>query len=1128
MNSTDQPSQPPVVRWGIRLAGTIAILIGAFWLVAWFTGYGAHWSAGGVLTVKTNTALALFLGGLALVLLSAGRPNTARRTVGTVAAVVILLIGALTLSQHLFGWNLGIDQLLATEAPGAVSTSSPNRPGPPASVSFTLLGIGLLGLASGRRRIAPYLGLAISMINLIPAVGFLYGVGTFFAQPRLTHIAWPTVIALISLGIGLVFSRTDGGPMALLLRDDAGGKLLRRMLPWLIVVPLVLGHAKMQFEYAGLGITGSRTGLLVVALILIFSAVLWRSARDLSRSDTAHRQDEEALRESEERLRLAHSAARLGAFEWNIRTDTNTWTPELEAMYGLRPGGFAGTASAWQEFIHPDDRANATRLVEHSIQTGETTEGEWRVVWPDGSIHWLAARWQVFRDESGEPLRMIGVNMDITDRKQAEEELEKERKQLLAIIESLDEAVGVWNTDGSLALINDATAKLYGYEMKEQMLRHLSDYADVQVRTMDGCELPPEEWPPSRVLRGETFSDWELEQYIPSINKRFIGSNSGRPVRDANGKIILGVTSVRDITERKQAEEALAAAQRQIQSIIDNATSLVYALDLEERFLMVNRALAELLDSTPEQMIGRRRHEFMPKADADRHEANDRQAIEAGKALEFEEYSELPGRSITWLTTKFPLRDAQGTIYAVGGITADISDRKKTEDALRESRTKLQAAFASMTEAIFIADTEGRLVEFNEGFVRYHRFKDREECSRTIADCPKYLEAYFQDGTPAPPEMWAMPRALRGEMASDVEYMLRRKESGETWWGSYNFAPIKDEDGKIVGAIVACREITERKKAEEALRQSEQTFSELIERAPFGVYLIDSQFRIAQMNTNSQDDAFRNVRPVIGRDFTEAMHILWPDDVAEGILALFRHTLETGEPYYSPRFTNPRHDVEIVESYEWELHRMKLPSGEYGVVCYYYDSTKLRQAEAAVREEQDHKLEFYQRTILAATDGKLSIADRTEIERIAGPSVASWEIRSPKDIGTVRHGVQEIAVSAGIEEPRLGKLIVAVGEATTNAVKHASGGEASLHQTGDSLIVVVSDRGPGIPALALPDVALRNRYSTAGTLGMGYKMMIQFVDKIYLATDESGTTVGIEISLEPVTAEPLLIEKAAS
>ena len=138
---------------------------------------------------------------------------------------------------------------------------------------------------------------------------------------------------------------------------------------------------------------------------------------------------------------------------------------------------------------------------------------------------------------------------------------------------------------------------------------------------------------------------------------------------------MLGI--VMDITERKRAEEAVAAAQRQVQSIIDNTTAIVYAFDLEEHFLLANTAVAELLNSTPEQMIGKRRHDFMPRDDADWHEANDRQVIEAGRALEFEEYSQLKGRSITWLTTKFPLRDAQGRIYAVAGISADISERKR-------------------------------------------------------------------------------------------------------------------------------------------------------------------------------------------------------------------------------------------------------------------------------------------------------------------------------------------------------------------------------------------------------------------------------------------------------------------
>ena len=147
--------------------------------------------------------------------------------------------------------------------------------------------------------------------------------------------------------------------------------------------------------------------------------------------------------------------------------------------------------------------------------------------------------------------------------------------------------------------------------------------------------------------------------------------------------------------------------------------------------------------------------------------------------------------------------------------------------------------------------------------------------------------------------------------------------------------------------------ITERKQAEEAVIRSQKTFFELVERAPFGIYVVDSQFRIAQMNAGSQDGAFRNVRPVIGRDFAEAMRILWPEPVAAEIIAAFRHTLETGEPYYSPRFINPRHDVGTVESYEWELHRMTLPDGQYGVICYYFDSTKLREAEAALRESEE-------------------------------------------------------------------------------------------------------------------------------------------------------------------------------
>jgi PAS domain S-box-containing protein len=128
------------------------------------------------------------------------------------------------------------------------------------------------------------------------------------------------------------------------------------------------------------------------------------------------------LQRSEERLRLAQQAARIGTFEWNLQTGVSTWTSELEAMYGLPVGGFGGTQTAFENLVHPEERQMVHALIVGSLETGQSTKGEWRVIWPDGSVHWLAGGWQIFMNESGKPSRMIGFNTDVTERKLAEQE----------------------------------------------------------------------------------------------------------------------------------------------------------------------------------------------------------------------------------------------------------------------------------------------------------------------------------------------------------------------------------------------------------------------------------------------------------------------------------------------------------------------------------------------------------------------------------------------------------------------------------------------------------------------------------------------------------------------------------
>jgi len=134
---------------------------------------------------------------------------------------------------------------------------------------------------------------------------------------------------------------------------------------------------------------------------------------------------EEALRSSEERLALASVAAKIGTFEWNIQTNESFWTEEEEALYGLAPGSFGGKFQNWRQALHPDDRDRAEQDVLQAVADGKDLKTEFRILWPDGSVHWIAARGRVFYDRDGNPLRMIGVNEDISDRKQAELEREK-------------------------------------------------------------------------------------------------------------------------------------------------------------------------------------------------------------------------------------------------------------------------------------------------------------------------------------------------------------------------------------------------------------------------------------------------------------------------------------------------------------------------------------------------------------------------------------------------------------------------------------------------------------------------------------------------------------------------------
>jgi PAS domain S-box-containing protein len=153
---------------------------------------------------------------------------------------------------------------------------------------------------------------------------------------------------------------------------------------------------------------------------------VFAAARDITRRKKA----EEELRLSRERLALAQNAAHSGTFDWDIQNNVNRWSTEVEEVYGIAPGEFGGTYEDWEALVVPEDLVTAKRAIEESLKTGEFAS-EWRIRRRnDGEVRWITARAKVIFDEKGHPQRMLGLNMDVTERKQAEEEVRRLNEEL--------------------------------------------------------------------------------------------------------------------------------------------------------------------------------------------------------------------------------------------------------------------------------------------------------------------------------------------------------------------------------------------------------------------------------------------------------------------------------------------------------------------------------------------------------------------------------------------------------------------------------------------------------------------------------------------------------------------------
>lgn len=311
--------------------------------------------------------------------------------------------------------------------------------------------------------------------------------------------------------------------------------------------------------------------------------------------------------------------------------------------------------------------------------------------------------------------------------------------------------------------------------------------------------------------------DLELELESAKGLRKWVRSQ-GSPVVE-QGRVVRIIGALQDVTDRKRVEDQLRSSEKMFNLAFAQNPAAIALSRLEDGiFLDVNATWETLTGHSREEAIGRsaRTMGIWPTTGGGQRFVQ--QLRDHGVVRGWEQAFLTKNGDTFVAELAAQLLTIRGEAYILSTLV-DITQRCRAEAELQASRAKLEAALASMTDAVFISDQEGRFIEFNEAFATFHKFRSKADCARTLAEYPEILDVFLPDGSPAPFDQWAVSRALRGETASNAEYALRRKDTGESWVGSYSFAPIRDEHGAIVGSVVAGRDITEQKRTQDEIER---------------------------------------------------------------------------------------------------------------------------------------------------------------------------------------------------------------------------------------------------------------------------------------------------------------------
>jgi len=587
----------------------------------------------------------------------------------------------------------------------------------------------------------------------------------------------------------------------------------------------------------------------------------------------------------------------------------------------------------------------------------------------DGTIFPVSLSAWLIRDGQGNPAGIGAFVKDTAQHQQPEKTLRKADARYKALFDRTLYCVYVHDFEGKFLDANDAALNLLGYTREELPSLNMSsllgeDQLPTALKTLEEIQ---------QTGRQKRTTEYKLTtkdgDYVWVETEASLIYRQGKPYA------IQGIA--RDITERKRAEEKLPESEEKYRTILESVTEGYHEIDLAGNLTFFNDSLCRTLGYTRDELLGMNNRQYMDEENAEKVYQIFNEVYRTGKPCTRVDWEVIrkDGTKLSISSSVSLIRDSQGKPIGFRGLSRDITERKKAEEALQESGEKLRAMFESVTDGITIVDLEGKVVDVNEAQLRIFGYGSKE----AVIGQNAFDSVAEKDRAKA---VEGMGKALEEKLAAPAEYTLLAKD-GREFEAEITVSLLNDNSANPAGLVCVIRDITERKRAQKALEESEEKYRTQFEQALDAIFVADAE-------TGIMIDCNREACKLVGRKKSELVgqhqRILHPPQKTRGVTKTFKQHLgeKQGRVLETQVITKKGEIKEVaIKANVIELRGKKL------LQAIFRDVTERKRAEEALEEAKTRFEALFETAneLIITTDAEgWILRANKEVERLSGYS----------------------------------------------------------------------------------------------------------------------------------------------